>query len=67
MQLNRHGIVKIASHVRVNNFAGFEDYTVFIKNSISFPRFGEGYERKNMREPADKSAICVYEKVSTLF
>ncbi|TRY76235.1 hypothetical protein TCAL_09591 [Tigriopus californicus] len=39
---------------------GFENYTVFIKNSIAFPRFGDKYERKNMRNPKEKGAICVY-------
>ncbi len=27
---------------------GVKDYTVFIKNSIAFPRFGHEYNRKNM-------------------
>ena len=39
---------------------GFENYTVFIKNSIAFPRFGEDYQRKNMKDPKVKGAICVY-------
>ncbi len=35
---------------------GFQNYTVFIKNSISFSRFGDKYQRKNM----DKK-ICIYD------
>ncbi len=34
---------------------GSEDYTVFIKNSISFTRFGEDYHRTNMPQ-----GICIY-------
>ena len=34
---------------------GFENYTVFIKNSISFSRFGDAYQRKNMNKK-----ICQY-------
>ncbi len=37
---------------------GVGDYTVFIKNSIAFPRFGHEYNRKNM----DGGRICVYEE-----
>ena len=36
--------------------AGFENYTVFLKNSISFPRFGDQYTRKNMRH----KGYCMY-------
>ena len=64
--LDKGKTIRVPNRLRIPfPLLGFEDYTVFIKNSISFPRFGEGYERKNMREPADKSAICVYEKVLT--
>ena len=35
---------------------GAESYTVFIKNSISFTRFGEDYHRNNMPR-----GICIYE------
>ena len=35
---------------------GAETYTVFIKNSISFTRFGEHYHRNNMPQ-----GICIYE------
>lgn len=35
---------------------GAESYTVFIKNSISFTRFGDHYHRNNMPQ-----GICVYE------
>ena len=35
---------------------GAEDYTVFIKNSISFTRFGEDYHRNNMPQ-----GICIYD------
>ena len=34
---------------------GVENYTVFIKNSISFTRFGENYHRTNMPH-----GICIY-------
>ena len=34
---------------------GAETYTVFIKNSISFTRFGEQYHRSNMPQ-----GICIY-------
>ncbi len=37
---------------------GFENYTVFIKNSISFPRFGNSYTRKNMKD----GKICVFKE-----
>jgi hypothetical protein len=37
---------------------GFENYTVFLKNSISFPRMGEEYTRKNMKP----NTICVYKE-----
>ena len=47
--------------------AGFENYTVFVKNSITFPRFGEQYLRKNMPElrPGGKitaGSICLYQR-----
>ena len=35
---------------------GAEDYTVFIKNSISFTRFGQDYHKNNMPQ-----GICIYE------
>jgi len=28
--------------------SGVENYTVFVKNSIAFPRFGSEYHRNNM-------------------
>jgi len=37
---------------------GAENYTVFVKNSISFPRFGAQYHRNNMPK-----GICLF-KVS---
>ncbi len=37
---------------------GAENYTVYIKNSVSFPRFGSQYHRNNMPR-----GICTY-KVS---
>ena len=46
----------------MNYFPGFENYTVFVKNSVSFPRFGESYLRKNMHPPSQKGSICVYQK-----
>ena len=48
----------------------FFRYTVFIKNSISFSRFGDMYQRKNMREKGEKiivngeelDIICIYKE-----
>lgn len=44
---------------------GTENYTVFIKNSISFTRFGDHYHRNNMPrgiclfDPADEGKLCI--------
>eukprot|EP00095_Tigriopus_kingsejongensis_P001162 maker-scaffold350_size199587-snap-gene-0.24 protein:Tk01162 transcript:maker-scaffold350_size199587-snap-gene-0.24-mRNA-1 annotation:"hypothetical protein DAPPUDRAFT_206200" len=41
---------------------GFFNYTVFIKNSVAFRRFGEQYARKNMKNLEEESAICLYQE-----
>lgn len=38
----------------------YPSFQVFIKNSISFSRFGDQYQRKNMRE--GKGSICVFQR-----
>ena len=55
------------SRVHTRRASGFENYTVFLKNSISFPRFGDQYTRKNMRHKGycmykhgDDDARCVW-------